>query len=83
MSKRQFQGVVSSISGDKTCVVKVTIRKPHPKYGKVVQLSKKLHAHDEKNMCAVGDEVIVVESRPMSRLKRWALKQIIKKADVL
>jgi small subunit ribosomal protein S17 len=83
VSKRQFQGVVCSTAGDKTCVVKTTIRKSHPKYGKVVQFTRKFHAHDELNVCNVGDEVLIVESRPLSKLKRWSLQQIVRKADVL
>jgi small subunit ribosomal protein S17 len=83
MIARELQGVVSSAKSDKTAVVLVTSRKSHVKYGKVVQTSKKFHAHDELNECQVGDEVVIVESRPMSKLKRWSLKQVVRKAEVL
>jgi small subunit ribosomal protein S17 len=83
MSSRELQGVVCSTKSDKTAVVKVTVKKSHGKYGKVVQSSKKYHAHDELNACSVGDEILIVESRPLSKLKRWTLKQIVRKAEVL
>ena len=83
MATRELQGVVSSTKSDKTAVVLVTSRKSHSKYGKVVQTSKKFHAHDELNELNVGDEVVIVESRPLSKLKRWSLKQVVRKAEVL
>ncbi|MCE2930801.1 MAG: 30S ribosomal protein S17 [Vampirovibrionales bacterium] len=83
MATRELQGVVSSTKSDKTAVVLVVSRKSHAKYGKVVQTSKKFHAHDELNELNVGDEVVIVESRPLSKLKRWSLKQVVRKAEVL
>lgn len=83
MSKRELQGIVCSNKSEKTAVVLVTARKSHPKYGKVVQSSKKFHAHDEHNQVNVGDEVVIIESRPLSKLKRWEVKQIVRKAEVL
>jgi small subunit ribosomal protein S17 len=83
MSARELQGVVCSTKSDKTSVVLVTVRRSHGKYGKVVQTSKKYHAHDELNQCSEGDEVIIVGSKPMSKLKRWALKKIVRKAETL
>jgi small subunit ribosomal protein S17 len=83
MSSRELQGVVASNKSDKTAVVRVVSRKSHGKYGKVVQTSKKFHAHDELNQVNIGDEVIIVESRPMSKLKRWTVKQIVRKAEVV
>jgi small subunit ribosomal protein S17 len=74
------QGVVVSAAGDKTCVVRVDERKPHPLYGKMLTSSKKFHAHDENNECGVGDTVQIMETRPLSKLKRWRLVQIIEKA---
>ena len=74
------QGVVVSTAGDKTCVVKIEERKKHPLYGKMITQSKKLHAHDEENACGVGDTVLVMETRPLSRLKRWRLVEIVEKA---
>ena len=73
-------GVVVSAAGDKTCVVKVEERKRHPLYGKTVTQSKKFHAHDEENVCGVGDVVTIMETRPISKMKRWRLVEIIEKA---
>jgi small subunit ribosomal protein S17 len=74
------QGVVVSTSGEKTCVVKIEERKKHPLYGKMITQSKKLHAHDEENACGVGDTVLVMETRPLSKLKHWRLVEIVEKA---
>jgi small subunit ribosomal protein S17 len=74
------QGVVVSTAGEKTCVVKVEERKKHPLYGKMMTHSKKFHAHDENNDCGVGDTVTIMETRPLSKLKRWRLIEIIEKA---
>lgn len=74
------QGVVVSSSNDKTCVVKIEERKPHPIYKKMMTSSKKLHAHDEKNEAQNGDTVLVMETRPMSKLKHWRLLKIVEKA---
>ncbi len=74
------QGVVVSAAGDKTCVVRVAERKPHPLYGKMMTRSAKFHAHDENNECGVGDTVQIMETRPLSKLKRWRLVQIVEKA---
>jgi len=74
------QGVVVSTAGEKTCVVKVEDRKKHPMYGKMITASTKFHAHDEKNECGVGDTVTIMETRPLSKLKRWRLVEIVEKA---
>jgi small subunit ribosomal protein S17 len=74
------QGVVVSTAGEKTCVVKIEERKKHPLYGKMITQSKNLHAHDEENSCGVGDTVLVMETRPLSKLKRWRLVEIVEKA---
>jgi small subunit ribosomal protein S17 len=79
-SRKVRQGVVVSAGADKTCVVKVEARKPHPLYGKMMTVSSKFHAHDEKNECGVGDVVEIVETRPLSKTKRWRLVQIVEKA---
>ena len=79
-SRKVRQGVVVSISGDKTCVVQVHERKPHPVYGKMVNSTKKLHAHDENNEAGVGDTVTIMETRPLSKMKRWRLLDIVEKA---
>ncbi len=74
------QGIVVSTAGDKTCVVKVESRKPHPLYGKMMTHSEKYHAHDENNEAGVGDIVTIMETRPLSKLKRWRLVEIVEKA---
>jgi small subunit ribosomal protein S17 len=79
-SRKVRQGTVVSISGDKTCVVEVKERKPHPVYKKMMTSSKKLHAHDEENEAGVGDIVRVMETRPLSKMKRWRLIEIVEKA---
>ncbi len=72
--------MVVSTSGDKTCVVLVEDRKRHPLYGKMITRSKKFHAHDEGNIASVGDRVRIMETRPLSKLKRWRLVEIVEKA---
>ena len=79
-SRKVRQGVVVSAAGDKTCVVEIKERKPHPIYGKMMTRTKKMHAHDEANSAGVGDTVQIMETRPISKLKRWRLLQIIEKA---
>ena len=73
MPKRVVQGVVGSDKNDKTIVVKVERRLLHPVFKKTVRLSKKYHAHDEKNEAKIGEIVRIEETRPSSKLKRWAL----------
>ena len=73
MPKRVLQGVVVSDKNDKTIVVEVERRLTHPVLKKTVRLSKKFHAHDEKNAAKIGDVVRIEESRPMSKNKRWLL----------
>jgi len=73
-------GLVISRSGDKSVTVKINYRKHHPKYGKMMTISKKLHVHDEKNECGVGDTVRVMETRPLSKTKRWRLVEIVERA---
>ncbi|MDZ4655753.1 MAG: 30S ribosomal protein S17 [Coriobacteriia bacterium] len=79
-SRKQRQGVVVSAAGDKTCVVLVEERKKHPLYGKMITRSTKFHAHDMENAAEVGDRVLIVETRPLSKLKRWRLVKIVEKA---
>ena len=74
------QGVVVSAASDKTCVVEINTRKQHPVYGKMVTQSTRYHAHDENNETKVGDVVQIMETRPLSKLKRWRLTEIIEKA---
>ena len=76
-------GLVVSTKMQKTIVVEVTMRKSHGLYRRVVSHSKKFYAHDENNTARVGDTVELEETRPMSRLKRWRLKNIIQKAKLV
>lgn len=73
-------GVVASTKMDKTISVLVERRLQHPLYGKFLKKSKKFLAHDEKNECTEGDLVRIMETRPMSKLKRWRLVEVIEKA---
>jgi small subunit ribosomal protein S17 len=79
-NKRQISGVVTSTSMDKTISVIVERRLRHPMYGKYVKKTKKFMAHDEENSCNVGDKVRIIESRPLSKKKRWALAEILERA---
>ncbi len=72
-------GVVSSNKMDKTITVSVERKVKHPLYGKFVKKSTKFHAHDEKNECSIGDTVRIMETRPMSKTKRWRLVEIVEK----
>lgn len=76
--KKVLQGVVVSVTNDKSIVVRVNRRLRHPVYGKFVNRSKKFMAHDEDNACQLGDVVRIVESRPLSRRKRWRLSEILR-----
>ena len=81
-SRREVRvGTVVSDRMDKTFVVKVETRLPHPLYGKIVRRSKKYKAHDEENQCRVGDVVRIMETRPLSRTKRWRLVEIVERAE--
>jgi small subunit ribosomal protein S17 len=78
--RQERRGVVVSDKGDKTIVVKVDVIKSHPKYKKVIRRTAKFHAHDEANNAGVGDTVRIVETRPLSKTKRWRLAEIVEKA---
>jgi small subunit ribosomal protein S17 len=78
--RQERRGVVVSDKGDKTIVVKVDVIKSHPKYKKVIRSTVKFHAHDEANTAGVGDTVRIVETRPLSKQKRWRLAEIVEKA---
>ncbi len=84
MSERNLRktktGVVSSTKMDKTVTVAVERKVKHPIYGKFVKKTTRFHAHDEKNECTVGDVVKIMESRPLSKTKRWRLVEIVEKA---
>ena len=77
---RAVSGVVVSDKMDKTITVQIERRVKHPVYGKFMRKSTKIHAHDEKNKCQVGDAVTVVECRPLSKSKTWMLKSIDERA---
>ncbi len=79
-ARKERTGLVVSAAGDKTIVVSVERRTTHGLYGKTMTRSKKYHAHDERNDAGVGDTVRIVETRPMSKLKRWRLTEIIERA---
>ena len=79
-ARKMRTGTVVSISGDKTITVQIEYRKHHPKYGKMMTIHKKLHCHDEKNEAGLGDQVRVMETRPLSKTKRWRLVEIVERA---
>ncbi|MGC9394577.1 MAG: 30S ribosomal protein S17 [Anaerolineae bacterium] len=78
--RRRLTGVVTSDKMDKTVIVSVERRYRHPLYQKVVRAVKKYMAHDENNDCRLGDRVSIIESRPYSRHKRWAVEEILERA---
>ena len=73
-------GGVTSLMGNKAIVVQITERKPHPKYGKMMTSTKKLHVRDEENTAGIGDTVRVMETRPLSKTIRWRLLEIVERA---
>ena len=81
--RKEVVGEVVSSRMSKTIVVKVTRKKSHPFYGRVIARNKKFYAHDEKNEAHVGDVVRIEETRPLSKLKRWKLKDIVRKAALV
>lgn len=78
--KKTLTGVVVSDKMDKTVVVQVVRNYMHKKYHKFVRSSKKYHAHNAGNKAKLGDTVVIIESRPLSALKRWAVKEIVQRA---
>ncbi len=76
---KELIGTVVSNKMQKTIVVEVTRKKAHPMYARVISIRKKFYAHDEKNEAHAGDVVKIEESRPLSKLKRWTLKEIVRK----
>ena len=81
MPKKILEGKVVSDKMDKTIVVAVENRRPHPRYKKIVVRTNKFKAHDESNQSKVGDLVEIIEHVPMSKTKRWLLKEILVKAE--
>jgi len=78
--RKTFVGFVTSRMGDKSVKVTVSYRRPHARYQKVVNRQTVVHAHDEKNEAKVGDKVEVMETRPLSRLKRWRVLRVVESA---
>jgi small subunit ribosomal protein S17 len=81
--KKEFIGTVVSNKMDKTVVVMVETLVKHPLYGKFTKRRKKFMAHDEGNTCKMGDKVLIEETRPLSKRKRWRVKEILERAKVL
>ena len=79
--RKERTGVVTSNKMDKSITVAIKWKEKHPIYGKFVNKTKKYHAHDEKNECGIGDTVKIMETRPLSKTKRWRLVQIIERAS--
>ncbi len=77
---KEREGVVVSAKMTKTVVVAVERLVPHPLYGKRIRLHKRYKAHDEKSECRQGDRVLLIESRPLSKVKRWRVSKILKRA---
>jgi small subunit ribosomal protein S17 len=78
--RKERTGIVLSNKMDKSITVAVKWKEKHPIYGKFVSKTKKYHVHDEKNDCNIGDTVKIMETRPLSKTKRWRLVQIIERA---
>lgn len=78
--RKERIGVVVSDKMEKSVVVAVVIREKHPIYGKFVKKTKKFHAHDSENTCNMGDTVRIMETRPLSKTKRWRLVEILERA---
>lgn len=82
-ARRSLVGVVTSKSGDKSIKLTYFYKVPHPLYGKEIRRKTVIHVHDENNECALGDKVEVMETRPISKLKRFRVVRIIEKAPVV
>jgi small subunit ribosomal protein S17 len=81
--RKERIGTVVSDTAGKTIVVRVVRRAPHPRYGKLVKHNKKYHVHDERNEAQVGDRVRIVECRPVSKLKRWRLLEVVERSTLV
>ncbi len=79
--RKSREGVVEKNAMDKTVIVRVERKTQHPLYGKTIRKSKKFYAHDEKNEASKGDRVRIVESRPISKLKRWRVAEVLEKGQ--
>ncbi len=81
--RESFIGNVTSRSGDKTVKVTYAYRTPHPLYRKEINRKTVVHCHDEKNECGVGDRVLIMETRPLSKLKRFRVVEVLQKAPIV
>ncbi len=81
-SRNEKVGLVVSTKMQKTIVVEIEMRKAHPKYKRVMKSNKKFYAHDEQNSARVGDMVRIREGRPLSKLKRWTLEEIVRRSSL-
>lgn len=81
--RKDLVGFVTSRSGDKTIKVTYSYKVPHPRYTKEINRKTVVHAHDEKNECKVGDKVEIMETRPLSKLKRWRVVRVIEAAPLI
>ena len=79
-NRKQREGIVVSTAMDKTAVVAVVDQVRHPRYAKTVQRTKRLYAHDEQNDVRAGDRVRIQETRPLSKLKRWRIVEVLERA---
>ncbi|MBW4538325.1 MAG: 30S ribosomal protein S17 [Myxacorys chilensis ATA2-1-KO14] len=82
MAVKERVGLVVSDKMDKTVVVAVENRAQHPKYGKIMVRTKRYKVHDEENKCKMGDRVRILETRPLSRTKRWAVAEILSSSKI-
>ena len=80
MPKKERQGIVISNKMDKTVVVKVASYEAHPRYKKIIESNKNYKAHDAENVCNIGDTVRIVETKPMSKDKRWTVAEVVEQA---
>jgi len=78
--RKKLLGFVTSRSGDKSVKVTIPFKRPHPQYHKVINRKTVVHVHDEKNEAKIGDRVEIMETRPLSRLKRWRILSIVERA---
>lgn len=82
-SRKTRVGIVKSDKMDKTVVVSVESRVRHPLFGKIIRTNKRFKAHDENNEAKVGDKVLIMETRPLSKDKRWRVEEILEKAPIV
>ena len=81
--RKRLQGVVTSKTGDKSIKVTVAYKIPHPRFQKVINRKTVLHAHDDKNETKAGDKVEIMETRPLSKLKRWRITRVLEIAPLM